>query len=50
MKKLQEITVVYAMATIDVGEVQGDQATCKPSGQQCPEVDTGASPLLWWGP
>ena len=42
--------MVYAMATIDVGEVRGDLAMCEPLGQQCPKVDTGASPHLRRGP
>ena len=42
--------MVYAMVTVDVGEVRGDLATCEPSGQRCFEVDIGASPHLRWGP
>ena len=42
--------MVYAMATVDVGEVRGDLSTCEPSGWWCSEADLGASPHLRWGP
>ena len=38
--------MVYAMATVDVGEVRGDLATCEPLGRWCSEADSGASPHL----
>lgn len=48
-EKLQEITVLYAMAIVKAGEVRGDLATCTSSGQRRSKANTGVSPHLWRG-